>query len=248
MKFDGIVIAVATALLFILGISLAGFYDAMDTYAEVVSIIRDIIVALVAGIGAILGILGLGEWQRQFNAKIEHELAWRIIRVVYQLQDAIKYFRSSFMLIGEMQAAVSEAQKKGDLPKGYDGYIATLDARFNKLREAMLTLQSENKEADVLWGREGSTKLITKLLHLVHKLSVDYGEYKHYYYMKQTRIGPSGLPIQDPRQGYYIKKCEEYEKIVQGTDDDDFGEKVTKSVANIEGWLRPKLIHPKLKP
>ena len=42
-----------------------------------VSIIRDIIVALVAAIAG--AILGLGEWQRQFNAKNEHELARRII-------------------------------------------------------------------------------------------------------------------------------------------------------------------------
>ena len=248
MKFDGIVIAVAIGLLVLLGALLAEFYDSLGTYAEVVSIARDIIVAVVAVIGAILGILGLGEWQRQFNAKIEHELAWRIIRVVYQLQNAIGSFRFPFMPGGEMHAAFMEAQKKGEIHGEFDEFIAALDVRFTKLQGAVLALQGEHKEADVLWGREGNTKLITELLHLVHTLSVDYSSYKNYYYKKKTRMSPAGLSFQNPRQEYYEKEFEKHEKTVQGMDDDDFGKKVAKAVADIEGWLRPKLIRPKLKP
>ena len=238
MKFTGIAIAAVIGLLVLLGAPLAGFYKSLDAYAEVVSIARDIIVSLVAVIGTTLG---LGEWKRQFNAKNEHELARRVIRAVYQLQNAIGSFRNPFVWGGEMHAAFVEAKKKGEVHKEFDKYIAALDARFIKLQEATLAFRREHMEANVLWGRGESTKPISELPHLVHKLSVSYGEYKYYYYKKQIRMGPSGLPISHPKQGYDEKKFYEYEKIVQGMNNDDFGEKVAKAVANIEDWLRPKL-------
>ena len=238
MKFTGIAIAVAIGLLVLLGALLAGFYDSLDTYAEVVSIARDIIVSLVAAVGTTLG---LGEWKRQFNAKNEHELARRVIRAVYQLQNAIGSFRLPFMFGGEMYAAFVEAKKKGEVNKEFSEHIAALDMRFNKLQEAMLALRGEHMEADVLWGRGESTKPITELLKLVNDLSIDYGEYKHYYYKKQPKMGLDGLPLSNQYQGLYEKKFEEYQKTVQGIDSDDFGKKVAKAVDDIEDWLRPKL-------
>ena len=240
MKFTGIAIAAAiVGLLVLFGTSLADFYDTVDTYADVVSIIRDIIVSLVAVVGTTLG---LGEWQRQFNAKNEHELARRVIRAVYQLQNAIGSFRNPFVWGGEMHAAFVEAKKKGEVPKEFDEFIAALDMRFNKLREAVLALRGEHMEADVLWGRGESTKPITELLNLVHRLSVSYEQYRHFYHQKQIKTDPiSGLPLKNPMQKYYEEQFEKYGKTVQGMDDDDFGKKVAKAVDDIEDWLRPKL-------
>ena len=238
MKFTGIAIAAVIGLLVLLGTPLAGFYDSLGTYAEVVSIARDIIVSLVAAVGTTLG---LGEWKRQFNAKNEHELARRVIRAVYQLQNAIGSFRFPFMFGGEMYAAFVEAKKKGEVNKEFSEHIAALDMRFNKLQEAMLALRGERMEADVLWGRGESTKPIKELLNLVHDLSMDYVDYKHYYYKKQPKMGLDGLPLSNQYQGLYEKKFEEYQKTVQGIDSDDFGKKVAKAVDDIEDWLRPKL-------
>ena len=195
---------------------------ALAIVALVVSVVNDIIVAVAAPFGAYLAWRGLEEWKRQFRGKIEHELAMGIIMSAHKLEEAIKYYRHPLWQFSEWHYALAEAKKKGKIPEGYTGYMAARDARLLKVRDAVLLLLGDEAKARALWGR-GNTRPIAIFLDLANKLRV----------MHATDL--------ESLRNDKTKKWEEFETAM-GFDNDEFGKQVAEAVADIEKWLRPKLI------
>ena len=245
MKFDGIVIAIATALLFILGISLAIFYDAVDTYAEVVSIIRDIIVALVAAIGAILGFQGLGEWQRQFNAKNEHEWARRILESAFRLRDVIKQYRDN-VSDQEIVDALSRLNLRWENPipiergegwfrsaypeRRMEGEEYAYRIRLDNLKTAAKDLKDKITESQIFWDDAETTEARIKIMPIFKILD-------DLYISHDVCFGKeSGLTRSSQPEYYYKHKMR-----VHGYVGDGFWRQVDKVIGDIRDWLRPKL-------
>ena len=244
MKFHLIAIAAAVGLLVLLGIlgiplavllwiPLMGFHDSLGVdsegfrasigvYSEVVSIARDIIVALVATVGAFLG---WGEWKRQFNAKIEHELARRVLRAVYLLRNEIHAYRCLLVPGYESSAAFHLLKNEGVNIEGIGATHAAYRVRRQRLARAVVELEREQIEARVIWGEEAVKSLdpVSKLaqkLHLAHESYFSGSEDKEFLAKKEERI--------------------------KGDPTDEFGVQVDKAVVDIENWLGPKL--PRSRP
>ena len=213
-----VLIAAAVGLLVLLGVPLAGFYDSIGVYSEVVSIARDIIVALVATVGAFLG---LGEWKRQFNAKIEHELARRVLGAVLALRDEMHSFRGGFFY---------SFQDLADRDVTRDVY----KKRFEHLAKAGVALELERREAEVVWGEE-VVKILEPLLRLSRIMRVACEEYFSEYHGKNEE-----KMAEDER-----RHCREQKAIIMGGYNDGykglFRNEIDKAAADIADWLRPKL-------
>ena len=212
-----VLIAAAVGLLVLLGIPLAGFYDSIGVYSEVVSIASDIIVALVATVGVFLG---WGEWKRQFNAKIEHELARRVLRAVYLLRNEIHAYRCLLVPGYESSAAFHLLKNEGVNIEGIGATHAAYIVRRQRLARAVVELDGEKIEARIIWGEEA-----VKSLDLVFKLA-----------QKLNLAHESYFPGSEDRE-FRAKK----EKLIKGDPTDEFGVQVDKAVVDIENWLGPKL-------
>ena len=242
MKFHLIAIAAAVGLLVLLGIPLAvllwiplkgiheslgvdseGFRASIGVYSEVISIVRDIIVALVAAIGAPLG---FWEWKRRFNAKQEYELARRVLRAVYWLRKEIHGYRHFYIPGRESSVAFHLLKNDGVNIEGIGATHAAYSVRLQRLARAVVELESEQIEARVIWGEEA-----VKSLDLIFKLA-------HELYLAHESYFSGCYNSSDPGDRKFLAKKEER---IKGDPTDEFGVQVDKAVVDIENWLGPKL-------
>ena len=216
MNFEWFAIAAAIGLLVLLGAPLAWFYDALDTYAEIVAIARDIIVTLVAVVGAVWG---LGEWKRQFNAKNEHELARRVLRAAHHLKEVMHALRGPIWDI-----------KSEDLSKDY--FKEAYEKRYAHLGEALLSLHTELSEAVIFWGSEdGAVKSVESLLRVGRKQE---SACQTYFSTCHNRERPE-------RNLRRLEFCEKQKAIIVGCLTDEFGKKIGAAFDEVDKQFRPKL-------
>ena len=114
-------------------------------------------------------------------------------------------------------------RKKGEIPKGYTGHMAARDARFLKVEDAVLLLIRERGKARALWGDE-NTKPIADFLRLADKLLE-----QHKSYARDC--------LKSPQNDEKI-----WDTAMEFDNNDELGKQVAEAVADIEKWLRPKLI------
>ena len=250
MKFHLIAIAAAVGLLVLLGIlgiplavllwiPLKGFHESLGVdsegfrasigvYSELASIVSDIIVALVAAIGALLG---FGEWKRRFNAKQEHELARRVLRAVYLLRNEIHAYRCLLVPGYEASVAFQLLKNEGVNIEGIGATYAAYAVRRQRLARAVVELEGEQIEIRVIWGEE-AVKSLDLIFKLAQKLHLAHESYFSGCYNSS-----------DPGDRECLAKKE---KLIKGDPTDKFGVQVDKAVVDIENWLGPKL--PRSRP
>ncbi|GIV46059.1 MAG: hypothetical protein KatS3mg036_0877 [Ignavibacterium sp.] len=120
------------------------------------STIKDIILLLVAIIGASSAIIGLKTWRKQLKGNTEYQLARRLMIAVYKSRDYVKLVRNPFMDGGEISQAFKE--KNEDVPHHQDAKYgvkvdrAVYSMRWNKLNEALSELKIELLEAENYLG------------------------------------------------------------------------------------------------
>ena len=229
-KLDWISIAIAVAVIALLGCALAWFFSALGVYAEVVSVARDIIVAMAAVIGAGVAVRGLEEWNRQFNTKIDHGWAHPLLKAVLQLRDVVRAFRDEVTPNEALEALKQLGEPIPDkgavfvLTEG-GGKDAAYRVRLQNLRSAEAELQTAIDEAQVFWKRDEAGKVFCPLWILIGKL---------------RRAHDTCF---SERSGLEFKKglLEEQWAIIEGTADDDFGRQVAQAVDDIRAWLSPML-------
>jgi hypothetical protein len=121
----------------------------------VVEMGSSVIVALSALVASIVGVKGINAWRRQTIDKAKYDLARRYLLAVYKLRDATQIVRNPFISPGEM---IESAKKVGipedDLKDNAKMNSAVYSSRWNAISEAVVELQVEQREAEVMWGRE----------------------------------------------------------------------------------------------
>jgi hypothetical protein len=194
--------------------------------------LKDVILLLVAIIGATSAIVGLRTWRKQLKGNTEYQLARRLMIAVYKSRDYIKFVRNPFMDGGEISQALKEMNEETHLrdPK-YDVKVsrAVYTVRWKKLSEVLSELKLELLESEVIWGKE-----------VVNKLQPFYDCIKELNFAIYQHINAI--------DGLFKLKAEEIKKnnlIIYDTSDDptknELSGKFKKAVEEIEKYIKPKL-------
>ena len=209
-------VVLVAAVIFVGGGALGWFFSTGDVPWGFASNARDLVVALVASVGAATALLGLKEWKRQK----EYDFARRFLKVVFELRDAIHAFRGPIWNVS--------FDDMSNPKKIYDG-------RFQRLMEAALAVESERREAQVLWGSDEVAKVLEPLLSLSRDVRGAYEEC--FSSCPKEKIEGMGEDMKN--------FCREQWAILEGGYYDGykgkFDEEVDKTAAAVEKWLGPKL-------
>lgn len=123
------------------------------TAPEILSIVKDVVLACAGAITAIVAILGLKNWSRELRGRAEFDAARSLIRSMYRLRDEIQSSRSPFISGHEFPedyglpgARTSEQEAQA--------WAHVYNNRWKPVREAVLDFESHVLEAEALWGRD----------------------------------------------------------------------------------------------
>lgn len=213
------------------------------------SVIQPIVVSLAAlvgigfgVIGAYVGLRGLSTWRRQLTGNVEFDVARRVLKAVFQVQDGIEYVRTPVTLQGEVESAKKKYPEA--TPEKNPDEFAQHDffARFNREMELVFQMRWEEVtkpyqdlrvallEARALWGEDaakvadGLTKLTNELLFAVST----------HYEAKRTGVENRMGGEEAVRQSRITHR-------VGNPEDDVFGKQVKDVVNDIEKYFAPHL-------
>jgi hypothetical protein len=108
--------------------------------------LKDIVVALVALVGAVTAVYGLSTWRRQLKGGAEYAAARQLLLAIYRFRDVFNSVRSPGMWLTEPEA--SEQPQKG----ATSPLQRAFGERIDKLQESWSQVQLATQEAEVLWG------------------------------------------------------------------------------------------------
>jgi hypothetical protein len=204
------------------------------TGAQVVSILKDVVVACAAVTGATVAVLGLKTWRRQLQGQAQYELARRYLRAVLNVRDAIRGVRAPFMSAGEIFAAMKEAglDPDADRREHLKQQRAAYSVRMNRLNQARSDLRVEALEAEVLWGK-AAQELLLPLDRAIGELFASL-----YRYLDSQEPNASSSERQRDLQ------AELRGVVYQMSDDpkeDKFGATVQSAVDSVERFVSPHL-------
>lgn len=121
-------------------------------------------------IAAVMAILGIGTWRRDFVGKRKIELAEETLERVYQAADAIRHMRSPAAFAGEMSDVVkrdddNEARHQARLT------VAPLWKRYNEHAELFASLRATRYKFMARFGR-GSEKPFHEVQRLANEILI----------------------------------------------------------------------------
>ena len=132
------------------------------------SLIKDLLISISAGIGTIIAIIGLGTWKKQIGANVEYEAARKLLKSTFKIRDAIAWVRNPFISTGEMVDEPGAQQQSSDQRK--NGLHNAYNRRWQKVIDANSELSTNLLEAEVLWGKSIRTEY-NKLFSTIAELS-----------------------------------------------------------------------------
>ena len=206
----------------------------LPPFEHIISVGKDVLVAVAAVVGAVVAVRGLSTWNRQLRGSAEYDLAKRVLKVTYRLRDAIQGVRHPVMWAAEMPAPPeAEAVKMSREERTHYGSSLAYQARWQKVVEARTDLQAELLEGEVLWGAELGRRF-DALNKLQHELLV---------------AVRSALTLMDPkapeaRKNVTQKRQEKVRDIMfdeSGDEGDEFTKDLGLAMAPIEEYLKPHL-------
>ncbi|WP_043319744.1 hypothetical protein [Microbulbifer sp. HZ11] len=120
---------------------------------EVVTLIKDIILAVAAATTAFIAYRGVARWQEELKGKASFETARSLIRATYKLRDEIDYCRSPFIPASEFPENYSPLGDRDPKIEG-DAYLHIYRNRWQPVSDAVQEFEASILEAEALWGSE----------------------------------------------------------------------------------------------
>jgi hypothetical protein len=208
------------------------------TSNEIVTLLKDIVLAGAAITGSVVAVKGLGTWRRQLKGQTEYDLSRRILISLYKYRDAISGVRHPAMWNYEIPSPPEEEAKKMSQEKlRFYGTSKAYGARFDKVQAQKSSLHADLLEGEALWGDE-LKDLFKPVFALEHELLISI----HYY-----------IELINPDTGDASKEA--IRKITQGNRDimyddlseagDEYKKDLIAAIEGIERYLKPKLSHAK---
>lgn len=204
------------------------------TDVEVVSLIKDILVAAAAATGAIVAVLGLGTWKRQLKGQFEYDLSRRILVTVFKYRDAINGVRHPAMWAYEMPKPGSEeAESMSDAEVRYYGTSKAYQARWERVQTERTSLYADLLQSEALWGPSLKNEF-KALFELEHELMVTIQ-----HFLRVTNPATSDIEKQAIQKIIRKRRDIMYDDL--SDIGDNFKQEFQAGIEAIERYLKPKL-------
>lgn len=207
--------------------------------AEVTAVVRDLVTTGAAAIGAYVALRGLDTWR----TKLRGDVARRVLRATYRVQDEIARVRNPMMLAGEISQALEEAGYESEPGPALHPKTdtAVYQRRWKSLAEALSDLRVEEREAQVFWGRDLS-EVFRPLRECVAELNVAINRYLR---DKEDSKGPLKKGQLSPEDRREVESI--LYQLSPDPEEDRFTAEIDQAVQRVEDRARPHLkSHPDL--
>lgn len=200
------------------------------TPVEVVTLIKDAVVALAAAVTGTVAVIGLSNWNRELRGKATFEVARALAKATYKLRDEIRNCRTPFLSASEF-------------PEGYGGHLGQTshreeaDAlahvygnRWKYVHEALESFDASTLEAESMWGATIREK--TDALRQC---------------VRELRIAIDAVIENTAARGENVKTDREFEKKMRSKVSTASGaenpltQRIESAIAGVESVIRPHL-------
>lgn len=191
---------------------------------DAISNVSNAFVAIAAAVTAIVALRGYNAWHKQQRAKIDHDLAFSILSLVYKCEMAVVACRNPFVSFHVAASDKTETRREQD----YRGTAEEYCRRLNRITEILNDLQPETIHAKILWKND---------------LDAEFGQIFRLCSLLE-RIVMTHLSEINPDNRGSIKSSEEDDKILYSNmeDEDSFALNLKAQKEKIQTALEPKLL------
>lgn len=191
-------------------------------------IIKDIITFILTAVGLVIAGAGLFIWKKQIKGKKIFEAAYDLNFTILELREAIKHVRHPAIWPSESLTAIQYAKNKypdkTDDQIEKDSHAYVYEMRWDKIKEALVKVDSHLLAAEVLWGKE-ILDLVKPIRQKVVELNVALKKY----------FEP------DLRTKDYMDDHDIIFGRLDSEEDDKFSKSITEHIAKIDEYLKKKI-------
>jgi len=131
------------------------------TTPEIISAAKDIVTIITLLIGSGVTLYGISTWRKQLTAKVDYELAKRIIITIYDIRGALEKTLFIFEVVYE-----DKEEKKRDIDKYCD-----------KVEKLDVDLSFDLLEGNAMWGDQAKyTAIIHEFTSIQSHITISYGK------------------------------------------------------------------------
>ncbi|HHX8336013.1 hypothetical protein ACHFJ9_16545 [Vibrio sp. D3] len=187
------------------------------------SLTKDVF-SILGTIGAlIIGTFGLFTWRRQLRGTSEYELAKKAVFKTYEVQQALQAVRNPMLYLSKEE--VEAGRRLEEEQRIYN-------ERMTLLYEKWAELQTIRLETKAIWS-DSAHNCFNEIQQRIGDLR---GAIWLHFWMKGAYAGPGATVDNNP------ERVIENDKVVYFvSDDDEFSQKIFKSVEKVELFFGPKI-------
>jgi hypothetical protein len=205
----------------------------VPSFAQWLSVAKDVVLTLAAGVAMYVGVRGLNTWRRQLRGNTEYALAKSVLTSIYELRGAIAGVRHPFMQYSAEPDLPPEKLSQLDSRQiQWHALAQAYQRRWQPVAAAKAKFDSHLLEVEAVWGRELLAKaeplspLVAELLWTIQ----DHLDAKN----------PSASDEERDRDE--IKKRREIMFELGGKHNDEYKKRLEQTIAEIEGVVRPHVL------
>lgn len=122
------------------------------TPVEIVTLIKDAVVALAAAVTGTVAVIGLSNWNRELRGKAAFEVARALARATYKLRDELRSCRAPFLSAGEFPEGYGGHLGQTSYREEADALAHVYGNRWKHVYEALESFDTNTLEAEAMWG------------------------------------------------------------------------------------------------
>lgn len=200
------------------------FYEIFNHFMEKISLVKEIIVMVVAVAGVVIAGLGLKTWNAQLKGTTRYKIAKDVLTKTFKLRDEFDRARAPLMTAAEMSHVGSGKEETND-ELSFKAHVK----RLNKLNDVKQELEIVKLEADAVFNEE-ETVALQELIDKVHEMNRSFN-FMHEMKEIDNLSKEEGEMLKESRWILYGTKSER----------DSFGKSVTDLVNDVEEKFRKYL-------
>ncbi|EMY6467095.1 hypothetical protein ABCL20_004572 [Vibrio alginolyticus] len=187
------------------------------------SLTKDVF-SILGTVGAlIIGTFGLFTWRRQLRGTSEYELAKKAVFKTYEVQQTLQAVRNPMLYLSKEEVEVGRRLEEEQ---------RIYNERMTLLYEKWAELQTIRLETKAIWS-DSAHNCFNEIQQRIGDLR---GAIWLHFWMKGAYAGPGATVDNNP------ERVIENDKVVYFvSDDDEFSQKIFKSVEKVELFFGPKI-------